>query len=72
MNLDDALVEQIERQPGAWAVGTVTAVGAQLTVSVRGGSKNVARLASYTAPAIADVVLIACVPQSWCALGKIT
>lgn len=72
MQLEDALSQALaETAGGAFAVGVVTAVATRITVTVRGGTKTIGKLASYSAPAVGDVVLIACVSQSWCALGKI-
>lgn len=71
MQLEDALAQAFTDTGGAFAVGQVTAVGTRITVTVRGGTKTISRLAAYSAPAVGDVVLIACAKQSWCALGKI-
>lgn len=55
-----------------FAVGQVTATAAAtVTVTVRGASKTLSKLAAYSAPAVGDVVLIACAPGAWCALGRI-
>lgn len=53
-----------------FAVGTVTEILApKVRVNVRGGSKMLPRLASYT-PTVGDPVLIACVPGAWCVVGR--
>lgn len=56
---------------GAWAVGIVTAIsGSLLTVTVRGTSLTLPKLASYSAT-LNDVVQIAWPPNRPFVLGKI-
>lgn len=54
-----------------FAIGTVTAIsGATLTVTVRGGSLTMPKLASYTA-AVNDTVQVALAPGRPFVLGKL-
>lgn len=56
---------------GMWAVGTVTAVHTPLvTVTVRGASLTLPKLASYT-PSVGDTVQIAWPPGRPYVVGKI-
>lgn len=57
---------------GMWATGTVTDIGpgALIVVDIAGSSMTLPKLASYNAPAIGDVVRIACPPGAWLVLGK--
>lgn len=67
----DAFAEAFDAQlPTTYAVGTVTATPApRVTVTVRGGTKTLPRLASYS-PTVGDSVLVACVPGAWVVLGE--
>lgn len=67
----DAFSDAFDAQlPTTYAVGTVTAIASpKVTVTVRGGSKSLPRLASYS-PTVGDSVLVACVPGAWVVLGK--
>lgn len=60
-----------ELQASMWAVGTVTAIALpKVTVTVRGASLSLPKLASYS-PTVGDVVQIAWPPSRPFVLGKI-
>lgn len=73
MALADDVLEALTRAPAlsTW-IGQVTAIATpKVTCTVAGGSLTLPRLASYTTPAVGDVVLVLATPGAWIVLGKI-
>lgn len=72
MRLADALATLTGAPATAVATGQVTALdGPRVVCTVAGAPLTLPRLASYTAPAAGDVVIVLCGPGSWVVLGAV-